>query len=73
MILPVLMLGTILCMMDVSVMTILLPDIQTSFGQSLENLSWAINVYTIVFATLIIPFGRLAEKIGQNKFFLLDY
>lgn len=49
-------------------MTILLPDIQTAFNQSLENLSWAINVYTIIFATLIIPFGRLAEKIGQNKF-----
>ncbi|TPR13162.1 MFS transporter [Apilactobacillus timberlakei] len=67
-ILPVLMLATILCMMDVSIMTILLPDIQTAFNQILENLSWTINVYTIVFATLIIPFGRLAEKIGQNKF-----
>ncbi|WP_105957295.1 MFS transporter [Apilactobacillus quenuiae] len=67
-ILPVLMLGSLLCMMDVSVMTILLPEIQNAFNQSLENLSWTINIYTIVFATLIIPFGRIAERIGQNKF-----
>ncbi|GLB46085.1 MFS transporter [Philodulcilactobacillus myokoensis] len=67
-IIPVLMLGTLLCMMDVSVMTILLPEIQGAFNQSLDNLSWTINVYTIVFATLIIPFGRLAEKVGQDKF-----
>ncbi|GHP13870.1 MFS transporter [Lentilactobacillus fungorum] len=67
-ILPVLLIGNLLCMMDVSIMTIVLPEIQTAFNESLTNLSWALNVYTIVFASFIIPFGRLAEKIGRNKF-----
>lgn len=67
-VLPVLLLGNLLCMMDVSIMTIVLPEIQSAFGESLTELSWALNVYTIIFATLIIPFGRLAEHFGQNKF-----
>ncbi|WP_407886409.1 MFS transporter [Levilactobacillus sp. N40-8-2] len=67
-VLPVLLLGNLLCMMDVSIMTIVLPEIQSAFGESLTELSWALNVYTIIFATLIIPFGRLAERFGQNKF-----
>ncbi|SYW21132.1 MFS transporter [Oenococcus oeni] len=66
--LPVLLLGNLLCMMDVSIMTIILPKLQTAFNESLTNLSWVINVYTILFATLIIPFGRLAERFGRNKF-----
>ncbi|MCH4165226.1 MAG: MFS transporter [Lentilactobacillus diolivorans] len=67
-VLPILLLGNLLCMMDVSIMTIVLPEIQTAFKVSLTNLSWTLNIYTIVFATFIIPFGRLAEKIGRNKF-----
>ncbi|MDN6967020.1 DHA2 family efflux MFS transporter permease subunit [Oenococcus sp. UCMA 17063] len=66
--LPVLLLGNLLCMMDVSIMTIILPKLQTAFNESLTNLSWTLNVYTIIFATLIIPFGRLAERFGRNKF-----
>ncbi|WP_367295007.1 MFS transporter [Levilactobacillus yonginensis] len=67
-VLPVLLLGNLLCMMDVSIMTIVLPEIQSAFGESLTELSWALNIYTITFATLIIPFCRLAERFGQNKF-----
>lgn len=67
-VLPVLLIGNLLCMMDVSIMTIVLPEIQTAFNQSLSNLSWTLNVYTIIFASLIIPFGRMAERIGRNKF-----
>lgn len=66
--LPVLLLGNLLCMMDTSIMTIILPQLQSAFNESLNSLSWALNIYTIIFAILIIPFGRLAERIGRNKF-----
>ncbi|GAF35513.1 MFS transporter [Lentilactobacillus farraginis] len=67
-VLPVLLLGNLLCMMDVSIMTIVLPEIQTAFNVSLTDLSWTLNIYMIMFATFIIPFGKLAEKVGRNKF-----
>lgn len=67
-VLPVLLLSNLLCMMDVSIVTIVLPEIQSAFHESFSNLSWVLNIYTIIFATLIIPFGRLAQKFGRNKF-----
>ncbi|ETI99626.1 MAG: hypothetical protein Q611_LSC00253G0001, partial [Leuconostoc sp. DORA_2] len=70
-VLPILLVGNILCMMDVSIMTIVIPEIQTAFSVSLSDLSWTVNVYTIVFAALIIPFGRLAERWGQHRIVFL--
>ena len=70
-VLPVLLLSNLLCMMDVSIMTIVLPELQTAFKISLDDLSWALNIYTILFATLIIPLGRLAARWGRNRFVLM--
>ncbi len=52
-------------------MTIVLPKIQSAFNVSLNDLSWALNIYTILFATMIIPLGRLAVRFGRNRMVLL--
>jgi len=70
-VLPVLLIGNLLCMMDVSIMTIVLPKIQNAFNVNLTDLSWALNIYTILFATLIIPLGRLAVRFGRNRMVFL--
>lgn len=62
--------GIFLCMIDTTVMNIALPAIQKGLSVSLNNLQWAINVYTIIFATLTIPLSRLADRFGINRFYL---
>lgn len=62
--------GIFLCMLDTTVMNIALPAIQKGLSVSLNNLQWAINVYTIIFATLTIPLSRLADRFGINRFYL---
>ncbi len=63
--------GIFLCMLDTTVMNIALPAIQTGLSVSLEQLSWALNLYTILFATLTIPLGRLADIHGRSRFYIL--
>ncbi|MYV04354.1 MFS transporter [Furfurilactobacillus milii] len=63
--------GTFLCMLDTTVMNIALPAIQTSMNVPLDQLSWALNIYTITFAVLTIPLARLADIFGRNKVYLL--
>ncbi|WP_165212407.1 MFS transporter [Streptococcus tangpeifui] len=63
--------GIFLCMLDTTVMNIALPAIQDSLRVTLNDLQWALNVYTIVFASLTIPLSKLAEKFGKQKFYLL--
>lgn len=63
--------GIFLCMLDTTVMNIALPKIQTGLHVSLEDLSWALNIYTIVFAVFTIPFGRIADIIGRNRVYIV--
>jgi EmrB/QacA subfamily drug resistance transporter len=57
--------------LDVTIVNIAFPDIEASFpGSSLASLSWILNAYNIVFAALLVPAGRLADRIGRRRVFL---
>lgn len=64
-------LGIFLCMLDTTIMNIALPAIQSGLNVSLESLSWAMNSYTIVFAIFTIPLGRVADRLGKNKVYVV--
>jgi EmrB/QacA subfamily drug resistance transporter len=38
---------------------------------STAELSWVLNAYTIVFGTLLVPAGRLADLYGRKRLFLI--
>lgn len=40
-------------------------------GVSLADLSWVLNGYAIVFAALLVPLGRLSDRLGRKRVFLL--
>ncbi|HEV8574770.1 MAG TPA: DHA2 family efflux MFS transporter permease subunit, partial [Dehalococcoidia bacterium] len=56
--------------LDTTILYVAFPDIQKTFSDvSRADLSWAINAYTIVFAALLVPAGRLADRVGRRKVF----
>lgn len=58
--------------LDVTIVNIAFPDIQRTFSHdSLGNLSWILNAYNIVFAAALVPAGRLADRLGRKRLFLL--
>jgi EmrB/QacA subfamily drug resistance transporter len=57
--------------LDLFVVNVAFPDIRTDFDNaSLANLSWVLNGYTIVFAALLVPLGRAADRLGRRRFFV---
>src|SRR4051794_13346477 len=57
--------------LDLFIVNIAFPDIAKDFGEtSLANLSWVLNGYTIVFASLLVPLGRAADRLGRKRFFV---
>ena len=57
--------------LDLFVVNIAFPAIERDFaGVSLAGLSWVLNAYTIVFAALLVPMGRAADRIGRRRFFV---
>jgi len=58
--------------LDATVMVISLPSLQHAFADaSLTTLAWILNVYTLVFATLVLPGGQLGDRFGRKRCFLL--
>ena len=61
-----------LASLDMFIVNIAFPAIQIEFaGSSIESLSWVLNGYMIVFAALLMPLGRLADRIGRKRIFIL--
>src|SRR6476620_5677694 len=57
--------------LDTTILFVAFPSIRADFSSvSTSTLSWVLNAYTIVFAALLIPAGRLADRIGRRRQFL---
>ena len=57
--------------LDLFVVNVAFGDIAKSFpGHSLGEFSWILNGYAIVYAALLIPLGRWADRIGPKRAFL---
>lgn len=58
--------------LDTSILFVAFPDISRDFGDaSASTLSWVLNAYTIAFAALLVPAGKLADRLGHRRAFLL--
>jgi EmrB/QacA subfamily drug resistance transporter len=42
----------------------------TPGGPSAADLSWVLTAYAVVYASLLVPFGRLADRYGRRRMFL---
>ena len=63
--------ATFVASLDLFIVNIAFPDIRADFGgASVGELSWVLNAYAIVFAALLVPAGRLADRAGRRRGFL---
>jgi EmrB/QacA subfamily drug resistance transporter len=70
--LAIVSLGVVLSSLDLFVVNVALPSIEAHLHSSnLSELSWVLNAYAIVFAALLIPAGRLADRTSRKGGFLL--
>ena len=64
--------GFALATLDLFVVNVALPKIAQDFGSAgLGDLSWVLNAYAIVYAALLVVFGRLADRFPREYGFLL--
>ena len=63
--------ATFMSSLDVFIVNVGLRSIGRDLGSgSLANLSWILTAYAIVFAALLVPAGRLADRYGVKQMFL---
>jgi EmrB/QacA subfamily drug resistance transporter len=63
-------LGSCLVFLDASIVNIAFPDLRRSFPDSdIDDLSWVLNAYGIVFAAFFLVAGRFADLVGRRRMF----
>ncbi|WP_353943838.1 MFS transporter [Streptomyces sp. HUAS MG91] len=62
--------GTLMIILDGSIVTVALPAVQQDLGFSATALSWVVNAYLIAFGSLLLLAGRLGDLIGRKRMFL---
>jgi EmrB/QacA subfamily drug resistance transporter len=56
--------------LDVFIVNVAFDSIGADFpGSSLSQLSWVLNAYAVVFAALLVPAGRIADRYGRRAGF----
>jgi EmrB/QacA subfamily drug resistance transporter len=56
--------------LDITVVNIALPSIQSDLGIAVKDLQWVITSYTLAFGGLLLLGGRAADLFGRRRIFL---
>src|SRR3954469_990605 len=62
--------GMLMIVLDVTVVNVALPSIQSDLGFSQSSLAWVVNAYLIAFGGLLLLAGRLGDLISRRGVFL---
>ena len=60
-----------LVVLDVAIVNVALPSIQTALDFSQENLQWVVSAYTLTFGGLLLLGGRMADLLGRRRVFMV--
>jgi EmrB/QacA subfamily drug resistance transporter len=59
--------------LDGTIVNIALPTISTDFNLSSSTVSWVATIYLLVLAGCVLIFGKLADRVGFKKIFLVGF
>jgi EmrB/QacA subfamily drug resistance transporter len=68
--LALLLLVQFMVVLDIAIVNVALPSIQTDLGFSQENLQWVISAYALFFGGFLLLGGRAADLLGRRRLFI---
>jgi EmrB/QacA subfamily drug resistance transporter len=67
----VLCLGSLMIVLDTTIVNVALPSIQADLGFSQTSLAWVVNAYLLTFGGCLLLGGRFGDIFGHRKLFLI--
>ena len=64
-------LGTFMLLLDITIVNVALPDIQTSLHASFSDLQWVVDAYALTLAALLLTAGSLADMFGRRRLYII--
>jgi EmrB/QacA subfamily drug resistance transporter len=66
----VLCLGTLMIVLDTTIVNVALPSIRADLGFSQTSLAWVVNAYLLTFGGFLLLGGRLGDLYGHRRLFI---
>src|SRR6266508_2055746 len=67
----VLCLGTLMIVLDATIVNVALPSIREDLGFSQSSLAWVVNAYLLTYGGCLLLGGRLGDLFGHRRLFLI--
>src|SRR5207253_11172534 len=67
----VLCLGSLMIVLDTTIVNVALPSIRADLGFSQTSLAWVVNAYLLTFGGFLLLGGRLGDLFGHRRLFLM--
>src|SRR5947199_5822733 len=65
----VLCLGSLMIVLDMTIVNVALPSIRQDLGFSETSLAWVVNAYLLTYGGLLLLGGRLGDLFGHRRLF----
>lgn len=63
--------GTFMLLLDITIVTVALPDIQRALHSSFSDLQWIVDAYALTLAGFLLTAGSLADMYGRRRLYLI--
>jgi EmrB/QacA subfamily drug resistance transporter len=65
--------ATFMLLLDVTIVNVALPDIQSDLGASFSSLQWVIDAYALTLASFLLVAGSIGDRIGRRRVFSVGF
>jgi EmrB/QacA subfamily drug resistance transporter len=59
-----------LTFLDTTIMSVALSDLQATLHTTVSEIQWIVNAYALLFASLMLAFGSLGDRVGRRRVML---
>src|SRR6266567_822521 len=63
--------GSLMIVLDTTIVNVALPSIRTSLGFTQSSLAWVVNAYLLTFGGFLLLGGRLGDIFGRRRLFIV--
>lgn len=63
--------STFMLLLDATIVTVVLPQIQSGLDSSFADAQWVVDAYSLTLAAMLLVGGSLADRYGYRKLFMV--
>jgi EmrB/QacA subfamily drug resistance transporter len=65
--------ATFMLLLDITIVNVALPSIQSDLDASLSSLQWVVDAYALTLASFLLVFGSLGDRLGRRRIFAIGF